>query len=81
MYIEVFVEKENKRCQAVRKFLGELGLSFTELDIGDQDLMDDFRKRLPGNTAVPQLFIDGDHVGGYEDLLKITVEFAVRKVD
>lgn len=81
MHIEVFVEAENKRCQAVGRFLKELGLSYTELNLTNNDVMKDFKNRLPGITAVPQIFIDGDHVGGYEDLLKIALEFAKRKVD
>ena len=81
MHIEVFVAQNDIRCQAVRQFLDGFGLKYTELDISKKEVQEDFQKRLPGTNAVPQLFIDGEHAGGYEDLLKITLEFARRNID
>ncbi len=28
----------------------------------------EFRERLPRVKAIPQVFIDGEHIGGFEDL-------------
>ena len=30
----------------------------------------DFRMRLPRVRSLPQIFVDGEHVGGYEDLCR-----------
>lgn len=81
MHIEVFVAQDDKRCQAVRRFLDGFDLEYAELDVGNKEVWNDLRKRLPGTSEVPQVFIDGDHIGGYGDLLKIAHEIAVRESD
>ena len=45
------------------------GLAYQELDIAaDPAQLEELLRRLPRSTAIPQIFIDGEHIGGYEDL-------------
>ena len=45
------------------------GLAFEEIDLAaSPDNMDAFRTRLPRVKADPQIFVDGEQIGGLEDL-------------
>ena len=69
MKIEIFPTPQCSYCDAAKKLLDEKGLAYTNLDVmSDPTFLADFQQRLPRAKAVPQIFIDGDHIGGYEDL-------------
>lgn len=56
-------------CGAAKRLLTRKGAAFTEVDV----LFDGKRKlemieRSGGRQTVPQIFIDGRHIGGYDDL-------------
>ena len=48
--------------------LRDRGLVFDERDIREETVLAEFRDRLPRAKAIPQIFIDGEHIGGFEDL-------------
>lgn len=68
MYIEIFSGPNCSYCEATKTFLKERGLAFTERNVSDPAVLDEFRERLPRLKSIPQVFVDGDHVGGFEDL-------------
>ena len=69
MKIEIFSTPQCGYCDAAKKLLDEKGLAYTNLDVmSDPAILEDFKCRLPRVKAVPQIFIDGEHIGGYEDL-------------
>ncbi|MCZ6770433.1 MAG: glutaredoxin domain-containing protein [Proteobacteria bacterium] len=69
MKIEIFSTPQCSYCDAAKKLLDEKGLAYTNLDLmADPAIIEDFKTRLPRVKAVPQIFIDGEHIGGYEDL-------------
>jgi glutaredoxin 3 len=55
-------------CAAAKRLLANKGVRYIEIDV----LMDHERKRemieRSGKRTVPQIFIDGRHVGGFDDL-------------
>ncbi len=51
-----------------REFLDQKGVAFTDLDMSAPEHRDEFVWRLPRVRAIPQIFIDGEHIGGCEDL-------------
>lgn len=56
-------------CGSAKRLLTRKGAAFTEIDV----LFDPKRKlemieRSGGRQTVPQIFIDGRHIGGYDDL-------------
>lgn len=56
-------------CSRAKRLLQERGAAFTEIDVMmDGRLREEMRRRAGGRTSVPQIFIDGQHVGGCEDL-------------
>ncbi len=66
--IEMFAGPNCRYCQAAKDLLAAKGLAYTERDISDPEILHELRERLPREKAIPQIFIDGEHIGGYEDL-------------
>ena len=52
-------------CAQSRALLQGHGLSFVEYDVSDPA---EYRKRLPRASSIPQILIDGEHIGSFEDL-------------
>ncbi len=66
--IKVFSGPDYSYCRAAKKLLERHGLNYREHDVSDGAVLAAFRERLPRVRAIPQIFVDGDHVGGLEDL-------------
>ena len=66
--IEIFTGPGCCYCDRAKAALREHGLVFIERDISDWTTLDEFRERLPRVKSIPQIFVDGEHIGGYEDL-------------
>jgi len=68
MRIEMFTGPGCSYCEAAKALLLHRQLTFTERDVSDPAVLAEFRERLPRIRSIPQIFIDGEHIGGYEDL-------------
>ena len=56
-------------CAAAKRLLTRKGAAFTEIDVlSDAKRRLEMIERSGGRQTVPQIFIDGRHVGGYDDL-------------
>lgn len=66
--IEIFTGPNCSYCRAAKELLRKKGLAYTERDISEPNVLQEFRERLPRQKSIPQVFFDGDHIGGYEDL-------------
>ena len=56
-------------CHAAKNLLNQLGYKYTDLDVThDLALYQEMRQKAKGRSTVPQIFIDGQHIGGCEDL-------------
>jgi glutaredoxin 3 len=59
-------------CRAAKHLLGKKGVAFTEIDVSDDlDLRQEMIERGYGCRTVPQIFINGTHVGGYDELAEL----------
>ena len=59
-------------CRAAKHLLGNKGAAFTEIDVSeDLALRQEMIDRAYGRRTVPQIFINGTHVGGYEELAEL----------
>ena len=68
MRIEIFTAPSCGSCDSAKAILREHRLEFVEFDIASPASMAAFRARLPGVRSIPQILIDGRHIGGYEEL-------------
>src|SRR5579864_3013972 len=56
-------------CARARALLEKKGVAFEDIDVDtDTSRRDEMIKRSGGRMTVPQIFIDGAHVGGSDDL-------------
>jgi glutaredoxin 3 len=55
-------------CAAARSLLKKKGVDYEEIDIGGNPELRDTMINLSGRTTVPQIFINDEHIGGYDDM-------------
>jgi glutaredoxin 3 len=62
-------------CRAAKNLLRAKGLDYEEVDVGfDPAKRTDMVERAGGRRTVPQIFIHGRHVGGYDELAALERE-------
>ena len=62
-------------CRAAKNLLRAKGLDYEEIDVGaDQVKRLEMVERAHGRRTVPQIFIHGRHVGGYDELAALERE-------
>ena len=55
-------------CMRARSLFKKKGIEYTEISVGrDRDLWDEMEQR-SGRNTVPQIFINDESVGGYDDI-------------
>ncbi len=66
--IEIYTKTTCPYCHRAKALLTRKHVVFQEIPIdGDADKREEMIKR-SGRSTVPQIFIDGQHVGGCDDL-------------
>jgi glutaredoxin 3 len=56
-------------CARAKALLERKGVAYTEIDIMQEpNRRGEMVQRAGGRTTVPQIFIDGEHIGGSDDL-------------
>ncbi len=62
-------------CRAAKNLLSAKAVKFAEIDVGfDADKRSEMVERAGGLRTVPQIFINGRHVGGYDELAALERE-------
>ena len=62
-------------CRAAKRLLTSKGLAFSEIDVSeDPTKREEMISRAMGMRTVPQIFIHGCHVGGYDELAELERE-------
>lgn len=67
--IELFSADYCPYCKRAKELLERKGAEFDYIDItNDQDMRIKVMERAGGQKTVPQIFIDDQHIGGFDDL-------------
>jgi len=67
--VEIYTKAFCPYCARAMRLLADKGVEPTEFDITmDRTKREEMIGRADGRTTVPQIFIDGQHVGGSDDL-------------
>jgi glutaredoxin 3 len=70
--IEIYTSPTCGYCHAAKRLLSQKGASFTEIDVARHpERRPEMTTRANGRRTVPQIFIDGRHVGGCDDLYSL----------
>jgi len=67
--VEIYTTPFCGFCVAAKRLLTKKGVSYQEVDVSrDSTKRQEMMKRAKGGRTVPQIFIDGKHVGGCDEL-------------
>lgn len=65
---EIYFKSWCPYSQRALALLNEKGVEYTAIDVTEDVPREIEMRERTGRTSVPQVFIDGFHVGGYDDL-------------
>ena len=66
--IEIFTGPNCAYCEQAKTLMSQKRLEFVEKNIAAPGILEEFRARLPRSKALPQIFLDGEHISSLEDL-------------
>ncbi|TYB86404.1 glutaredoxin 3 [Oceaniovalibus sp. ACAM 378] len=67
--VEIYTSPTCGFCHAAKRLLTTKGAGFAEIDVSrDAAQKQAMMQRANGRRTVPQIFIDGQHVGGFDEL-------------
>ncbi|MDF3606963.1 glutaredoxin 3 [Paracoccus sp. DMF-8] len=67
--VEIYTTPTCPYCIRAKALLKTKGVDYQETDVSrDPTLRDAMMQRAGGRRSVPQIFIDGQHIGGSDDL-------------
>ena len=67
--VEIYTSPTCGYCHAAKRLLAQKGVTYSETDVVRQpERRVEMVQRANGRRTVPQIFIDGRHVGGCDDL-------------
>jgi glutaredoxin 3 len=73
--VEIYTKAFCPYCSRAKRLLDEKGVAYEEFDItmgGPKRA--EMIQRADGRTTVPQIFVDGAHIGGSDDLAALERE-------
>jgi len=72
MNVEIYTWRTCPFCIRAKALLNRKGVPFTEYAIdGDETARAKMAERAGGRRSVPQIFINGQHIGGCDDLYNL----------
>ena len=66
--IVIYTKEICPYCVKAKNLLQRKGVKFSEIKITDDAIREEMIKKSGGRMTVPQIFINGNHVGGCDDL-------------
>lgn len=70
--VEIYTRDFCGFCMRAKSLLESKGVDFTEYNVGmEPELRPEMIQRANGGTTVPQIFINGDHIGGCDELMAL----------
>ena len=58
-------------CIAAKKMLDDMGITYKEINIEKEGLSRDDLAKLTGGSTVPQIMINDNPIGGFNELLQL----------
>lgn len=70
--VEMYTTMWCPYCARARALLEKKGVGYTEIDLMDEPgRRGEMIERAGGRRTVPQIFIDGEHIGGSDELVAL----------
>jgi glutaredoxin 3 len=70
--VEMYTTMWCPYCARARALFERKGVAFDEIDLdAEPNRRDEMMRRASGRRTVPQIFIDGEHIGGCDDMMAL----------
>jgi glutaredoxin 3 len=70
--VEMYTTMWCPYCARARALFEKKGVAYTEIDLMEEPgRRPEMVKRAGGRSTVPQIFIDGEHIGGSDELVAL----------
>jgi glutaredoxin 3 len=80
-HVEIYTKDWCGFCARAKRLLGLKGVAYEEYDITlGGPRTEEMVMRAGGRTSVPQIFIDGAHIGGCDDLMRLNADGMLGKL-
>ncbi len=66
--VEIYTTQFCPYCVRAKSLLKQKGVAFEEIDASDPEVRDNMVERAGGRRTVPEIFINGRIIGGYDEL-------------
>jgi glutaredoxin 3 len=76
--VEVYTTAYCPYCVRAKRLLSERGIPYREVDVATDDVRREEMIRRSGRRSVPQIFIDGQAIGGFDELAAIDASGELR---
>jgi glutaredoxin 3 len=77
--VRVYTKPDCQYCDYARDLLKQRGVSFREVDIGEDYVLRGWLAWATGQRTLPQIFIDGEPIGGFADLMTMDATGELRR--
>jgi glutaredoxin 3 len=78
--VKIYTTKLCIYCLRAKALLSKKGVAFQEIDASFNPEMRRWLRELTGSPTVPQIFINGQAVGGYDDIAALDRQGALDKL-
>ncbi|MFA5581098.1 MAG: glutaredoxin 3 [Paracoccaceae bacterium] len=70
--VELYTTPTCPYCIAAKRLLDQKGVSYSNVDVAAApERRQEMTQRANGGRTVPQIFIDGRHIGGFDDMARL----------
>ena len=74
MNVKIYSTNWCPYCANTKRFLDEKGIKYEEINIEAEGMSREDLEKITGGRTVPQIMIDGNPIGGYDDLIALDSE-------
>ena len=72
MKVVIYTASYCPYCHAAKRLLKSQGVVFEEMNVtDDENMREKLIQMTHGRQTVPQIFVDGRSIGGYDELVKL----------
>tara|TARA_B100001778_G_scaffold220465_1_gene182796 strand:+ start:274 stop:516 length:243 start_codon:yes stop_codon:yes gene_type:complete len=72
--VKMYTKKVCPYCVKAKALLKSKGLEWEEVNMEDPAIRESFMVDYPTVRTVPQIFINGERIGGFDDLVKLDIQ-------
>ena len=73
--VEIYTTPFCGYCSRAKRLLDNKGVAYKEIDVfSNRTLRDEMTQRANGRTSVPQIFIDGKGIGGFDEMVDLDLD-------